>query len=68
MYKYQCKICGARLDPGEHCTCRDTHERNLAMVDELLTEDQDGQITLRETLKRHYRNYMEVEHGELISD
>lgn len=68
MHNYICDRCGAYLDPGERCTCRNTHERNLAMVDELLSEDQDGQMTLRETLKRHYRNYMEVEHGELISD
>lgn len=61
MYKYHCGICGARLDPGEHCDCQKTHERNLAMVDELLTEDQDGQMTLREMLKRHNRNYMEEE-------
>lgn len=38
------------------------------MVDELLSDDQDMQITSRETIKRKYRNYMEVEHGELISD
>lgn len=38
------------------------------MVDELLSEDQDMQMTSRETIKRKYRNYMEVEHGELISD
>ena len=51
MYKYHCDICGARLDPGEHCTCRDTHERNLAMVDELLTEEQEGQMTLKEAME-----------------
>lgn len=36
------------------------------MVAELLDEDQDGQMTLRETMKRQYRNYMEVEHGNII--
>ena len=51
MYNYRCDICGAYLDPGERCTCQDTHERNLAMVDELLTEDQDGQMTLKEATK-----------------
>ena len=54
MYNYICDNCGAYLDPGERCTCRDAHERNLRMVDELLTEDQDGQMTLKEALKRHY--------------
>ena len=29
MYKYQCLICGANLDPGEHCDCRDEHEQKL---------------------------------------
>lgn len=49
MYNYRCDNCGAYLDPGERCTCHDTHEKNLQMVDELLTEDQDGQMILRET-------------------
>ena len=66
MYNYRCDNCGAYLDPGERCTCRNTHERNLAIVDEFLTEDHDGQMILRETLKRHYRNYMEAEHGNII--
>ena len=68
MYNYRCDNCGAYLDPGEHCICRDTHERNLAMVDELFAEDPDGQMILRETMKRQYRNYMEVEHGNIIRD
>ena len=48
MYNYRCEDCGAYLDPGERCTCHSTHERNLQMVDELLTEDWDGQMTLKE--------------------
>lgn len=68
MYNYRCDNCGSYLDPGEQCTCHSTHEKNLRMVDELLTEDQDGQMTLRETTKRQYRNYMEVEHGNIIRD
>lgn len=50
MHNYICDSCGAYLDPGERCTCRDTHERNLQMVDELLSEDQDGQMTLKEAM------------------
>ena len=42
MYKYICDTCGAHLDPGERCTCHDTHEKNLRMVDELLEPDADG--------------------------
>lgn len=48
MYNYRVEDCGAYLDPGERCTCHSTHEKNLQMVDELLTEDQDGQMTLKE--------------------
>lgn len=48
MYNYRCEDCGAYLDPGERFTCHSTHEKNLQMVDELLTEDQDGQMTLKE--------------------
>lgn len=48
MYNYRCEDCGAFLDPGERCTCHSTHEKNLQMVDELLTEDQDGQMILKE--------------------
>lgn len=48
MYSYRCDNCGAYLDPVERCTCHDTHEKNLQMVDELLTEEQDGQMILKE--------------------
>lgn len=70
MYNYRCEDCGAYLDPGERCTCHSTHERNLQMVDELLTEDWDGQMMLKETvpsmkskkIERH-NTYMEEEYG-----
>ena len=52
MYNYRCDNCGAYLDPGEQCTCHDTHEKNLQMVDELLSEDQDGQMMLKEVQDR----------------
>lgn len=52
MYNYRCDNCGAYLDPGERCTCHSTHEKNLRMVDELLTEDQDGQMILKEVQDR----------------
>ena len=68
MYSYKCDICGAYLDPGEQCDCRNTYEKNMRMMDELLAPDQDGQMTLKETLIGHHRNYMEVEHGKFISD
>lgn len=52
MYNYRCDNCGAYLDPGERCTCHDTHEKNLQMVDELLAEDRDGQMILKEVQDR----------------
>ena len=52
MYNYRCDNCGAYLDPGERCSCHDTHERNLAMVDELFAEDPDGQMILKEAQDR----------------
>lgn len=52
MYNYRCDNCGAYLDPGERCTCHDTHEKNLQMVDELLAEDQNGQMMLKEVQDR----------------
>ena len=29
MYGYICEHCGAHLDPGEHCDCRDKHLEKL---------------------------------------
>lgn len=52
MYNYRCDNCGAYLDPGERCTCHSTYEKNLQMVDELLTEDHDGQMILKEVQDR----------------
>ena len=54
MYSYKCDICGAYLDPGEQCDCRNTHDKNMRMVDELLAPDQDGQMTLKESMKMEH--------------
>ena len=56
------------LGVARMCDCRNMHERNLAMVDELLTEDQDMQMVLREvSVKRKLRErniiYMQEEYG-----
>ena len=58
MYNYRCDNCGAYLDPGERCTCHSTHEKNLQMVDELLTEDQDGQMMLKEVQDRGIHTWL----------
>ena len=47
MYYYECPHCGCYLDPGERCDCLKTQERNRQMMDELLSEDQDGQMILK---------------------
>lgn len=36
------------MDPAEKCDCQMTHERNLQMVDDLLVEETDGQMKLKE--------------------
>ena len=56
------------LGVARMCDCRNMHERNLAMVDALLTEDQDRQMVLREvSVKRKLRErniiYMQEEYG-----
>lgn len=51
MYTYICQRCGLYLDPGEKCDCLKTQERNRQMVDELLAEDQDGQMILKEAME-----------------
>lgn len=61
MHNYICDTCGAYLDPGERCTCHDTHEKNLRMVEELLEPDADGQMTLKETINL-YQKRRGVEH------
>lgn len=50
MYTYICPRCGLYLDPGEKCDCLKTQERNRQMVAELLAEDQDGQMILKEVV------------------
>lgn len=50
MYTYICQRCGLYLDPGEKCDCLKTQERNRQMVAELLAEDQDGQMILKEAV------------------
>ena len=39
MYNYRCNNCGAYLDPGERCTCRDIHEKNIRLAEALLCEE-----------------------------
>lgn len=48
MYKYQCPICGANLDPGEHCDCEDKSAELLKKFEDILFTDKDGQVSMKE--------------------
>jgi len=43
---YKCKRCGCSLDPGERCDCQDSKNKYIALIEHVLSEDKDGQITL----------------------
>lgn len=51
MYNYRCDICGAYLDPGEPCDCRDRWREQQETVRDMLTADKDGQMVLREAVE-----------------
>lgn len=41
-----CPDCGAHLDPGEHCDCREEKERQIALYSQQLEmEPRSGQMT-----------------------
>lgn len=50
MYGYQCPDCGAWLDPGERCDCRDERIQKQLELEEqyrnLLTMEKDGQLKI----------------------
>lgn len=48
MYRYICKHCGAYLDPGEKCECREALNIAKRLYEELLIVESDGQMTLKE--------------------
>lgn len=48
MYNYRCDICGAYLDPEEHCDCQDRRRRDSEVVEDMLMTDTDGQMSLKE--------------------
>lgn len=58
MYNYRCNNCGAYLDPGEHCTCRDIHEKNIRLAEALLCEEKDGQMVLKEAWRHEVHNWI----------
>lgn len=51
MYNYRCDICGAYLDPGEPCDCREKRREHERKVESMLAAEQDGQMVLREAIE-----------------
>ena len=43
-YYRTCPYCGATLDPGETCDCRETAERERAEAEGLLEREETGQM------------------------
>lgn len=51
MYNYRCDTCGAYLDPGETCDCREKRQEHDRMVADMLVAEQDGQMVLKEAVE-----------------
>jgi len=41
-----CEYCGASLDPGERCDCREEEEQKHQKVEMLYRTSRDGQVTM----------------------
>ena len=46
MMNYQCELCGAYLDPGEHCDCTEEKEQKVQKLMDMLQMEKDGQFVL----------------------
>jgi len=46
MMNYQCEHCGAYLDPGEHCDCREEKQQSVREIMSMLLMADDGQFVL----------------------
>ena len=44
MMEYICKQCGAHLDPGEHCDCREEKDLKIREMMDMLLISEDGQM------------------------
>lgn len=47
MYGYICEHCGAHLDPGETCDCRERNNEFLERLKEMLQTESNGQLSIR---------------------
>ena len=50
MRWYKCERCGANLDPGEHCECREEKNERINRMCELFHTENNGQLVLREVI------------------
>ena len=46
-YYRTCPYCGAALDPGEQCDCKDVAARERAEAEGLLEREETGQMAFR---------------------
>ena len=46
MMNYKCDECGANLDPGEHCDCREEKKQKVVEIMSMLLMSDDGQFVL----------------------
>lgn len=44
--RYLCESCGARLDPGEKCDCKEKKEQDRRKMDSMIRIQPDGQYRL----------------------
>lgn len=47
-----CPLCGAHLDAGERCDCKEVSEQNKRKYESLLTDSSSGQLSLNEPALR----------------
>ena len=68
MYGYQCKHCGARLDPGEVCDCRTENNReDNEMKQERYSEWLD-RLTIEDIEKLAMQGYkIVISNGHIVA-
>lgn len=44
--RYQCELCGSRLDPGEKCDCMEKKEQNRKKIESMIRIQPDGQYMI----------------------
>ena len=56
-YYHTCSICGATLDPGEKCDCRDLEALREKVMATVLALPQDKQQLVLEFIERRTQRY-----------